>query len=92
MDMIALLRLICKLIFDVHRRGREIAIEVLAESSFLSAVSTAHHLDQLEVSLKNQIQNDLIQSRNTMMKDIRRELAETVIDTLRSQEVYVCAR
>lgn len=103
--MIALLRLICKLIFDVHRRGRESLLcstvnkrEKLTSKTLLnlllfsSPVSTAHHLDQLEVSLKNQIQTDLIQSRNTMMKDIRRELAETVINTLRSQEVYVSAR
>ncbi len=46
-------------------------------------------MDNLDISIKKQIQNELIGSRNSMIKEIRREILEKMTDALRSQRVYV---
>jgi hypothetical protein len=46
-------------------------------------------MDNLDISIKKQIQNELIGSRNSMIKEIRREILEKMTDALRSQQVYV---
>jgi hypothetical protein len=38
--------------------------------------------------MKKQIQNELIRSRNSMIKEIRREILEKMTFALRSQGVY----
>jgi hypothetical protein len=52
-------------------------------------VGIAHYMDNLEISIKKQIQNELIRSRNSMIKEIRRELFEKMTHAMRSQGVYV---
>lgn len=52
-------------------------------------VGIAHYMDSLEISIKKQIQNELIRSRNSMIKEIRRELFEKMTHAMRSQGVYV---
>ncbi|UJR09139.1 hypothetical protein I4U23_013386 [Adineta vaga] len=69
-EMLALLRLTCRMIFDVHHR-----------------VGIAHYMDSLEISVKKQIQNELVRSRNSMIKEIRRELFEKMTFAMRSQGV-----
>ncbi len=49
----------------------------------------AHYMDNLDISIKKQIQNELIRSRNSMIKEIRRELFEKITHAMRSQGVYV---
>jgi hypothetical protein len=49
----------------------------------------AHYMDNLEISIKKQIQNELIRSRNSMIKEVRREIFEKITHALRSQRVYV---
>jgi hypothetical protein len=51
--------------------------------------TAAQYMDNLEVPIKKQIQNELIRSRNSMMKEIRREIFEKMTRVLRSQGVYV---
>lgn len=46
-------------------------------------------MDNLDISIKKQIQNELIRSRNSMIKEIRREIFEKITNALRSQGVYV---
>ena len=41
------------------------------------------------MSIKKQIQAELIRSRNSMIKEIRREIFEKMTRALRSQRVYV---
>ncbi|CAM4901377.1 unnamed protein product [Rotaria socialis] len=47
----------------------------------------AHIMDNLEISMKKQIQNELIRNRNSMIKEIRREIFEKLTYALRSQKV-----
>ena len=83
--MIALLRFVCAMIFDVFDRGRKKKRFVRQEMLIFVLVATGSHLDHLETSSKKQIKIDLIQSRNTMIKEIRDELFQTVIQTFQSQ-------
>lgn len=53
----------------------------------LFVVGIAHYMDNLEVSIKKQIQNELTRSRNSMIKEIRRELFEKMTHAMRSQGV-----
>ncbi|CAF3549990.1 unnamed protein product [Adineta steineri] len=50
-------------------------------------VTTALYMDNLESQLKKQIQNELIRSRNSMIKEIRREILEKITRVLTSQKV-----
>ncbi len=50
-------------------------------------VGIAHYMDNLEISIKKQIQNELARSRNSMIKEIRRELFEKMTHAMRSQGV-----
>ncbi|CAM4776239.1 unnamed protein product [Rotaria magnacalcarata] len=50
-------------------------------------VSSTHIMDNLEISMKKQIQNELIRNRNSMIKEIRREIFEKLTYALRSQKV-----
>ena len=52
-------------------------------------VGIAHYMDNLDVSIKKHIQNELTKSRNSMIKEIRRELFEKMTHAMRSQGVYV---
>ena len=52
----------------------------------------AHYLDNLDVSIKKNIQNELTRSRNSMIKEIRRELFEKMTHAMKSQGVYVHAQ
>jgi hypothetical protein len=45
-------------------------------------------MDKLDISMKKQIQNELIRSRNSMITEIRREIFEKMTYALRSQGVY----
>ncbi|CAF5024968.1 unnamed protein product, partial [Rotaria socialis] len=54
---------------------------------FTFEVSSAHIMDNLEISMKKQIQNELIRNRNSMIKEIRREIFEKLTYALRSQKV-----
>jgi hypothetical protein len=45
-------------------------------------------MDKLDISMKKQIQNELIRSRNSMIKEMRREILEKMTYALRSQGVY----
>jgi hypothetical protein len=45
-------------------------------------------MDSLDISMKKQIQNELNRSRNSMIKEIRREIFEKMTFALRSQGVY----
>jgi Cft2 family RNA processing exonuclease len=49
----------------------------------------AQYMDTVEISIKKQIQNELIRSRNSMIKDFRREIFEKITHAFRSQGVYV---
>ncbi len=55
---------------------------------FSFEVTVAHYMDKLDISMKKQIQNELIRSRNSMIKEIRREILEKMTFALRSQGVY----
>lgn len=55
---------------------------------FFCKVIAAHYMDHLDMSMKKQIQNELIRSRNSMIKEIRREIFEKMTYALRSQGVY----
>ncbi len=50
-------------------------------------VGIAHYMDNMEISIKKQIQNELIRSRNSMIKEIRRELFEKMTHAMKSQGV-----
>ncbi|CAF1465550.1 unnamed protein product, partial [Adineta ricciae] len=50
-------------------------------------VGIAHYMDNLDVSVRKQIQNELVRSRNSMIKEIRRELFEKITFAMRSQGV-----
>jgi len=50
-------------------------------------VGIAQYMENLENSIKKQIQNELIRSRNSMVKEIRRELFEKMTYAMRSQGV-----
>ncbi|CAF1253495.1 unnamed protein product [Adineta steineri] len=50
-------------------------------------VGIAHYMDNLETSVKKQMQNELVRSRNSMIKEIRRELFEKMTFAMRSQGV-----
>jgi len=50
-------------------------------------VGIAHYMDNLDISIKKQIQNELTRSRNSMIKEIRRELFEKMTYAMRSQGV-----
>ncbi len=52
------------------------------------SVTAAQCMDNLDISMKKQIQNELIRSRNSMIKEIRREIFEKITYALRSQGVY----
>jgi len=52
-------------------------------------VGIAHYMDNLDLSVKKQIQNELTRSRNSMIKEIRRELFEKMTNAMKSQGVYV---
>ena len=56
---------------------------------FLFSVGIAHYMDNLDLSVKKQIQNELTRSRNSMIKEIRRELFEKMTNAMKSQGVYV---
>ena len=45
-------------------------------------------MNNLDISMKKQIQSELIRSRNSMIKEIRREITEKTTYALRSQGVY----
>lgn len=49
----------------------------------------AHYAENLDGSVKKQIQNELVRSRNSMIKEIRRELFEKMTHAMKSQGVYV---
>ncbi len=51
-------------------------------------VTIAQCMDNLDISMKKQIQNELIQSRNSMIKEIRREIFDKMTYALKSQGVY----
>ena len=51
------------------------------------AVGIAHSTDNLDLALKKKIQNESIRSRNSMIKEIRRELFEKMTHAMRSQGV-----
>ena len=53
---------------------------------FIQVIS-AHFMENLEISIRKQIQNELIRSRNSMMKEIRREIFEKITHAFRSQRV-----
>lgn len=53
----------------------------------LFLVGIAHYMDNLDISIKKQIQNELARSRNSMIKEIRRELFEKMTFAMRSQGV-----
>lgn len=53
----------------------------------LFLVGIAHYMENLDVSIKKQIQNELTRSRNSMIKEIRRELFEKMTFAMRSQGV-----
>lgn len=55
--------------------------------AFLQVIA-AHYMDHLDLVMKNQIQNELIRSRNSMIQEIRREIFEKMTFALRSQGVY----
>ena len=52
---------------------------------FLFLVGIAHYMENLDISIKKQIQNELTRSRNSMIKEIRRELFEKMTFAMRSQ-------
>lgn len=54
---------------------------------FLFPVGIAHYMDNMETPIKKQIQNELVRSRNSMIKEIRRELFEKMTFAMRSQGV-----
>jgi hypothetical protein len=50
-------------------------------------VGVAQYMDNLDISIKKQIQIELIRSRNSMIKEIRRELFDKITHAMRSQGV-----
>lgn len=54
---------------------------------FSVLVGIAHYMDNLDPMVKKQIQNELIRSRNSMIKEIRRELFEKMTHAMKSQGV-----
>ena len=50
-------------------------------------VGITHSTDNLDLAIKKKIQNESIRSRNSMIKEIRRELFEKITHAMRSQGV-----
>jgi len=52
---------------------------------FYLVASIAHYMENLDIEMRKQIQSELIRSRNSMIKEIRREIFDKMTRALKSQ-------